>query len=133
MLQTAQPYISIFLLTTLGVFGHMLLAMKKINDTTPGIDFKGVWKKYFQTEFISLLLSGLFVIAWTSLANELFDLKNPTPIDYKTGVAQRLLNFAMGIKFMSFSLGLCADYVIYIWAGRTKKALDKEMGNDDKP
>lgn len=128
-----NPYIVILIAGMMGIITHVAMAMYTINKSTPGINLSGVWKQYWKTDTISVILSIIVLVGYTIIVSEWVDMNklegvhNGEPVgemDYHS----KLAGF---IKTISYFIGLLADYLIYKVCGKAKKVIDKKLSDED--
>lgn len=120
----------------LGISLHVLVTMQTINKNTPSATFKDVWNLYLKTDRISFIISIVSFAILLYLSGEYVNFNNLDKVDYSEPVPDRLLHYKVAnfIKTSSVIAGYFSDYIIYKFIGKTKKALEKKLGDeaDDK-
>lgn len=115
-----------------GVLLHLLVALQTINSNTPKADFKMVWRQYWQTDYLLFAISILGCILYMLLINEWLDLnKLDHPDTNEPKVDQILHGHVAGfVKTISVIVGAFADYLVFKFWSKTKKAIDKKFEED---
>ena len=126
-------YLSVSIAFMVGVIIHAAVAMRKINNATPGIDFNGVLKEYMKTDTWTLIISILALFVYLIILSEAMgagdlDVNHPSETASESDLHWRIANY---IKTISIIVGYWADYAVYSFFGRAKKVIDTKLGSDE--
>lgn len=118
----------------IGITLHILVAMATINRKMEKANFRMVWKQYWSSEYLSLLMSVVAFVGLLYVSSEYVDLNNLERPDYSEPIKDRLFHFKLAafIKTTSILAGFFSDYVVYKWLGVTEKKLKQKFDEIEK-
>lgn len=116
----------------LGLVAHLLIALQTINTNTPKTNFGMVWKMYWQTDYLLFAISIMGCVIYLYTLSEWMNLNKLDTPQPGESAADKLLHFkfALFVKSMSVVVGAFADYLVFKFWSKTKKAIDKKFDDD---
>lgn len=120
-------YLIMFLAGILGIILHSLIKVQEINKNTVCTNYKQVFKVYFSTDWISILISIFTVFTVLLIISEFINIQDGA--NTPGNVAQQLqYNIAHFIRTTFVVVGYCADSIVYTYLGGTQKKLQAQSG-----
>jgi hypothetical protein len=109
----------------LGIFGHSLSAVNKINKRTPNTNFKEVFAAFWRNDKLSVFTSICFFGILLFCSSEFVNLNNLEEADNSHSLKERLFNFKLAsfIKTASVIAGWFNQSIVYGFMGVTEKKL----------
>lgn len=113
----------------LGIFGHALQVINKINKRHPHTDFKSLFREYWATEWLSLISSvalfGIILFVAADFLN-LQKVEAPDP-DATKEVKALYWKLSVFIRCASVVAGWFADSIVYGFMGVMEKRIQKKI------
>jgi hypothetical protein len=109
----------------LGIFGHSLSAVNKINKRTANTNFKEVFAAFWKNDKLSVFTSICFFGILLFCSSEFVNLNNLEEADNSHSLKERLFNFKLAsfIKTASVIAGWFNQSIVYGFMGVTEKKL----------
>jgi hypothetical protein len=118
----------------LGIFGHSLSAVNKINKRNPNTNFKEVFAAFWKNDKLSVITSVCFFGILMYCSSEFVNLNDLESVDNSHSLKERLFNFKLAgfIKTASVIAGWFNQSIVYGFMGVTEKKL-KDFFEKDTP
>jgi len=117
-----------FIAGFLGIILHSLVKIQTINKKMSSQTFKSVFEAYFQSDFISLLISAFAILTAIFIISEwLHGNETGTPGNIGKIVEYKIANY---IKTTFVVIGYCADSIVYVFFGTVEKKLQKKADDE---
>ncbi len=118
----------------LGIFGHSLSAVNKINKRHPDTNFKEVFHLFWKNDKVSVFTSVCFFGILMYCSSEFVNLNDLEAVDNNHSLKERLFNFKLAsfIKTASVIAGWFNQSIVYGFMGVTEKKL-KTFFDKEKP
>ena len=116
----------------LGIFGHSLSAVNKINKRTLDTNFKEVFAAFWRNDKLSVFTSVCFFGILLFCSSEFVNLSTLESTDNNVSLKERLFNFKLAsfIKTASVIAGWFNQSIIYGFMGVTEKKLKTFFDKD---
>jgi len=108
-----------------GIIIHILVKVRAMNKRLDQETFKSIWTAYWNTDFISVVLSSVTVLFFIFIHDELPSLKQSDDLDSLQNASGLIviLKLLTSPKTAFALIGYCANSVVDTFFGGTEKKL----------
>ena len=118
-------YLIMFIGGLLGIFLHSLVKIRGINKRLPNENYKSVFVAYWQSEWVSVIISVVTVLTAMFISSEYLDINEH---DKTPGNIYEILQYKVAtfLKTTFVVLGFCAQAAVNAFLGVTEKKLQQK-------
>lgn|GEM_PF-2178164 len=120
-----MKYLLMLIAGAFGIIIHILVKVRAMNKRLDQETFKSIWTAYWNTDFISVVLSSVTVLFFIFIHDELPSLKQSDDLDSLQNASGLIviLKLLTSPKTAFALIGYCANSVVDTFFGGTEKKL----------